>query len=417
MNSVYEQIRAHCARIADQEPVVQALLPEPDREARLRVDADALHTRWPDPATRPPLFGMLAGIKDIFHVSGWVTRAGSAVSPAAFAGPEAEVVTRWKDQGVLILGKTAATEFAFSEPGPTRNPRNPNHTPGGSSSGSAAAVAADYCPLALGTQTIGSISRPAAYCGVVGFKPTYGRVPLTGCVPFAPSVDHAGWFTPDLTTAQTVAAATCPDWQSVSPPARPLIIGYPTGAYLREADPTMPALCERVLAERTAAGHTVRAIDLFPDWPDWVGLHYDLIAAEMAAVHAPWFEAERAHYRAGTRALIERGQAITAQRVAAARAGRAALRQRIEDVMKAESIDGWISPAATGPAPAGLGSTGSPLMNLPWSYTGLPTITWPAGQAPNGLPLGLQWTGRFGADEMVFQHVSAYMMPSVTLPR
>ena len=167
------------ARVAAREPAVLALMAEPARWERLRAAAAELQARYPDPARRPPLYGVLVGVKDIFHVAGLPTTGGSRLPPQVLAGPEAESVARLTAAGALILGKTVSTEFAYFGPGPTRNPRSPAgtpHTPGGSSSGSAAAVAAGLVPLALGTQTIGSIVRPASFCGVVGFKPTYERV-------------------------------------------------------------------------------------------------------------------------------------------------------------------------------------------------------------------------------------------------
>ncbi len=164
------------ALFAEREPEVRAFLPEEGRFDRLRREAAALEARWPDPERRPPLFGVLAGVKDIFHVDGFETGGGSRLPPEVLRGPEAASVTTLRAAGALILGKAVSTEFAYFAPGPTRNPWNPEHTPGGSSSGSAAAVGAGLAPLALGTQTIGSIIRPAAFCGAVGYKPSYERI-------------------------------------------------------------------------------------------------------------------------------------------------------------------------------------------------------------------------------------------------
>ncbi len=152
----------------EREPDVLAFVPEDSRFKRLRREVRTLLAEYPDPAKRPELFGVPVGIKDIFHVDGFVTRAGSEVPAELLQGAEAESVRRLKAAGALIMGKTVTTEFAYFAPGPTRNPYNPAHTPGGSSSGSAAAVGAGLCPLALGTQTVGSITRPAAFSGAVG---------------------------------------------------------------------------------------------------------------------------------------------------------------------------------------------------------------------------------------------------------
>ena len=149
----------------EREPSVLAFVAEHNRFERLQKEAEELLSRFPDPENRPPLFGMLVGVKDNFHVDGFITQAGTRLPIAEIQGSEAKSITDLKNAGALILGKTVTTEFAFFEPGPTRNPYHPEHTPGGSSSGSAAAVGAGLCPLALGTQTIGSVIRPAAYCG------------------------------------------------------------------------------------------------------------------------------------------------------------------------------------------------------------------------------------------------------------
>ncbi|MEZ4582609.1 MAG: amidase, partial [Caldilineaceae bacterium] len=185
-------IEQQCLRIDRVEPHVAALLPEPERKARLLADGRALTAAYPRPDERPPLFGCLLGVKDIIHADGFPTQAGSTIPAENFVGPEAAAVTLLKQAGALVVGKTVTTEFAYFEPGPTRNPHDILHTPGGSSSGSAAAVAAGMCYAAVGTDTGGSIRIPAAYCGVAGLKPTYGRVSLDGIFPLSWSLDHAG---------------------------------------------------------------------------------------------------------------------------------------------------------------------------------------------------------------------------------
>ncbi|MEE9278250.1 MAG: amidase family protein, partial [Dehalococcoidia bacterium] len=193
--SLPELIEEVCARMGAVEPQVRAVLPERGRRERLLREAEALARRYPDPGGRPVLFGALVGVKDIFAVEGFEMRAGSALPPELFAGDEAESVRRLRAAGALVLGKTVNTEFAFSDPGATANPHNPAHTPGGSSSGSAAAVAAGIAALALGSQTVGSVIRPASFCGVVGVKPSYGRIPYDGVLYFSESMDHVGFFT------------------------------------------------------------------------------------------------------------------------------------------------------------------------------------------------------------------------------
>ena len=188
-----------CARLDELEPQLCAFLPESERRTRLRAEARALLARFPDAIERPALFGVPVGIKDLFRVAGFETRAGSCLPPEVFAGAEASIVTRLRQAGALVLGKTTTEEFAYrGTPPPTRNPHNLAHTPGGSSSGSAAAVAAGLCPLALGTQTLRSTIGPAAYCGTVGFKLSHARVPLDGLVLLSASIDSLGLFTLDV---------------------------------------------------------------------------------------------------------------------------------------------------------------------------------------------------------------------------
>lgn len=402
-----EYVEGLCRRVDERDPLIQSFLSEPGRRNRLMKEIEALEGTFRSGGRMPPLFGIPVGIKDLFHVEGFETRAGSRLPPELFGGPEASVVSLLKQQGALIFGKTVATEFAFAEPGPTRNPWNTEHTPGGSSSGSAAAVAAGFVPLALGTQTIGSVARPASFCGVVGYKPTYGRIPIDGCVPFSPAVDHVGFFTADVESVACVAAALVTGWQPVEggEAALPQCIGWVVGAYWEQCDPCMRDLVEARVAGLEEQGVRVVRLDLFPDWSDWVEAHYDLIAAEFAAVHAPWLEAYGELYRPRTLELIEKGQRVSAERLTTVRTWRRVARQRIMDAMQVQGIACWITPSALGGAPAGLDSTGSPLMNLPWSYSGLPSLSVPAGRTETGLPLGIQWVGPYGADEWLVRQL------------
>lgn len=387
------------ARFQEVEPIVEALIPEPDRFARLRREADALLERYPAPESRPPLFGIPVGVKDIFHVKGFTTRAGSQVAPELLQGPEAAVVTALRNAGVLILGKTVTTEFAYFAPGPTRNPHNPAHTPGGSSSGSAAAVAAGLCPLALGTQTIGSIIRPASFCGVVGYKPSYDRVSREGVIPLAPSLDHVGFFTRTVAGTARVAALVCADWQTPVLPSRP-VFAAPAGPYLQRADAATQEWFAQTTDRLSAEGYEVLSLPVFDDIDALEMVHRSLVAAEAAEVHQDWFAAEDHHYRAETAALLTKGAMIPAEMVAAARAGREQLRAQLQEQMDRHGVDLWLAPAAVGPAPAGLERTGNPIMNLPWTYAGLPALTIPAGSVGE-LPLGLQLVGRWYGDEVL----------------
>ena len=252
------------AWIGEREPELQALMPEPDRFSRLRREAAELEARFPEPTSRPPLFGIPVGIKDIFHVDGLPTTGGSKLPPAELAGPEAESVRRLRVAGALILGKTVSTEFAYFGPGSTRNPHDPKRTPGGSSSGSAAAVAAGFCPAALGTQTIGSVSRPASYCGVCGYKPTYERISRAGIIPLSPSLDHVGVFTERVRGIEPVARALAAEWTPVAAAGRP-VLGVPEGSYLEHASAEGLECFDSARERLATAGFEVRAAEAFPD--------------------------------------------------------------------------------------------------------------------------------------------------------
>ncbi|MEJ2750306.1 MAG: amidase, partial [Anaerolineae bacterium] len=367
-------------------------------------DAQRLLEQCPDPTNRPPLFGLPIGVKDIFHVDGFITRAGSQLPPEILQGDEAKSVTILRQAGVLILGKTVTTEFAYFAPGPTRNPHNPAHTPGGSSSGSAAAVAAGLCPFAFGTQTIGSINRPAAFCGVVGFKPSYGRISTTGVIPLSHSLDHVGFFTNDAAGAELMAGFLCQDWRGPVQSARKPVLGIPEGPYLQHAEPEGLAHFRATCDHLTEAGFIVKAIDPMSDFTEIDRQHRRLMAGEAARFHAQWFAQYEALYHPKTVALIRDGQAYSDDDIVIAQIYKTTLRKRLAGLMDQHGLDLWISPSATGPAPKGLDGTGNPIMNLPWTNAGLPTLTIPSGFSQSGLPIGLQLTGRWQDDEALFAH-------------
>ena len=395
-----------CDRIDAIDPLVHAFLPEVDRRTRLRVNAAALQARFPDPASRPPLYGIPIGVKDTFHVNGFPTRAGSQLPPELFVGPEAPCVTMLRAAGALILGKTVTTEFAYFAPGPTRNPHNLDHTPGGSSSGSAAAVAAGFCPLALGTQVIGSTIRPAAFCGIVGFKSTYGRIPRAGLVQGSDAAEHVGYFTQDVAGSALVASLLCSNWRTITTETLP-VLGVPEGPYLAQASTEALEAFEVQLALLQRAGYTVQRVAALGEIETINRRHMRMIMADMAQVHSSWFAQYESLYRPPTAAALREGRNVSAEELAIAHEGRAELRAELEALMARTKIDLWVCPATLGPAPEGIDSTGSPLMNLPWTYAGMPAITVPAGHAANGLPLGLQCVAAAMADEYLLACAAA----------
>jgi len=386
-------------RVSTVEPSVRAFVDGTVSWDRVERNLESLSDRYPDDAVRPPLYGVPVGVKDIFHVDGLPTRAGSDVPADDLRGAQGSAVTALERAGAVVLGKTVTAEFAYFAPGPTRNPHAPEHTPGGSSSGSAAAVAAGLCPLALGTQTIGSVSRPAAFCGVVGVKPSDGRVSIDGVLPVAPSVDHVGYFTQDVTGATLAAGVLYDDWRAGEEPPALETVGVVDGPYLDSATDEGLAQFRSHVDRLDDAGFDVRRVDLFPGIEAVNDRHERLVAAETALSHSELYPTYGDRYAEETRALIEDGREVSVGALADARAGRAEFRRAIHDRMDEHGLDVVVSPAAPGPAPEGIDSTGDPVMNLPWTHAGVPTVTLPASTTAEGLPVGLQCGTRLGDDE------------------
>lgn len=393
---------ATCDRIEREDPQVHAFVAEPGRRPRLMAAAAGLAARSAGSERKPALYGVVAGIKDVIRVDGLPTRAGSRLPSETLAGPQAQAVDRLLAAGALVAGKTVTAEFAVIAPGPTRNPRAPGHTPGGSSSGSAAAVAAGMVPLALGTQTIASVIRPAAFCGVAGFRPTYGRVPAGGVIAYAPSLDTVGWFAPDVDGLTRAAAVLCGDWQPRAVGRMPSL-AIPAGPYLESASALAQEQFSAQVATLRAAGIMVRTVPAPGDFGEIMRALYVITRYELARGHARWHTSHADDYQPQTAAMIREGQAISAGEHAAAVAFQARFAARLSGEMDAREVDAWVTPAATGPAPAGLASTGDPVMSVPWSLAGLPAVSVPAGRA-GPLPLGLQCAGRAGADELLLAH-------------
>ena len=395
--SLADRVSALENRFTAREPSVHAFIPEAGRFERLRREAEALEDRLSNPTTDLSLLGVFVGGKDIFRVDGFATQAGSRLPPAEFEGQEAESVTRLKQEGALIVGKTVTTEFAYFTPGPTRNPHNLEHTPGGSSSGSAAAIAAGMCSLALGTQTIGSIIRPAAFCGVIGFKPTYERIPRAGVIPLSPSLDHVGFFASDMQTAvraSRVLISGFIPWRGHQGP----VLGIPDGPYLACASKEGRRHFDRV-CERLSPQYSIRHVSVMPDFQEVQSRHSIILAAEAARVHAEWFARYPDLYSAKFAELVRRGQRVVDSELDDALRARERFRSVLISSMNQHEIDLWICPSALGAAPRGLESTGDPVMSLPWTQAGLPAINLPAGKNEDGLPLGVQLVAGWNRDE------------------
>lgn len=395
-----DHIHETCERIESLDSTINSFLPEPGRYKRLIKEAEELEKRYPRSVSRPPLYGALVGIKDTLHVDGFSTNAGSLLPASLFKGSEAETVTRLRDAGALILGKTVTTEFAAFEPGPTLNPHNTDYTPGGSSSGSAAAVAANLSSLTIGTQTIGSVNRPASFCGIVGFKPSLGRIPIDGIIHYSKSMDQVGFFTKNMIGVDIVASILCNSWLPNEEKNTP-ILGVPEGPYLTQVPTESMDLFEMQIEKLVGAGFLIKRIPVLKNIKEINRLHTGLVMAELAEEHDEWFERYEPLYRNMTKKVIQKGKKISPQTLENAKQSTLILRKYFQVIMDYNKIDMWISPSALGHAPKGLQSTGDPVMNVPWTHAGMPILTLPAGQASNGLPIGLQCVGSYMKDEQV----------------
>jgi aspartyl-tRNA(Asn)/glutamyl-tRNA(Gln) amidotransferase subunit A len=371
------------------------------RSAATELDREAREGRL-----RGPLHGVPIGIKDIFCTAGLATEAGSKALAGFVPDYDAEAVVRLKRAGAIMLGKLVTTEFAALDPAATRNPWNLEHTPGGSSSGSGAAVAARMCHAAIGSQTVGSTIRPSAYCGIVGLKPAYGRISRYGMVPLAPSLDHVGILARSVTDAAAVLAAMAgadlrdraslavaiDDYinaaaQSVCAPRIALM---PKAFDERATAETRDAVAAAV-ARLAAAGARFEAIEAPPSFADVAENTILELAAEAAEVQRERFTEKKDLYGPKIRELIERGLATPAWEYIRALEVQKRFRREVDQLLT--RFDAILTPATPDVAPAGIGSTGDPSFNVPWTLSGHPVIAIPCALVPSGLPLSIQLTG------------------------
>jgi aspartyl-tRNA(Asn)/glutamyl-tRNA(Gln) amidotransferase subunit A len=371
-----------------------------DREGA-RTEARRLADELRSGIDRGPLHGVPVGIKDIYDVFDWPTAAGSRLWAQSYARADAPVVKRLRQAGAVLVGKTVTTQYASFDPPPTRNPWGLGRTPGGSSSGSAAALACGMCLGALGSQTGGSITRPAAFCGVCGCKPTYGRLPLDGVVPLAESMDHPGPMARcvrDL--ALLLLALDAPDGpenglpaelaQAPSKAAAP-VLGRLRGPFDDLAEPAMRDALDRAVERWGQAGATVVDVALPAAFAEVLPRHRVVMAVEAARFHEPRLRRHPDDYGPNIRSLLEEGLACPAPEYARCKAHQRELTSLMEGCLS--GYEALLTAAARGPAPDAA-TTGDPAFNSPWSYTGLPTVCFPIAFSPDGLPLGAQLIGR-----------------------
>jgi len=399
------ELTQSCLSMIDRfEPQVKAWVPL-DRDGALR-EAVRLEDERRAGRMRGLLHGIPVGIKNIFFTAEMRTTAGHAPMAEFVPDYDAAVVERLKAAGAIILGKTTKTEFALLAPTPTRNPWNLEHTPGGSSSGSGAAVAARMCPAAIGTQTGGSTLRPSAYCGVTGLKPTYGRISAYGMIPLAPSTDHPGIIAravSDLALMlQALAGHDSRDHTSafqpvhdyvkaIEAPVRAPRIVLMGGDFRDKASDEVRATVKGAAERFKAAGAYVEEMEPPPSFAEAQASFLRLLAIEGASGHREALEKRPETFSPKTREFIERGLTMPASDYV--RAKEVQRRMRNESAEIFERFDVILVPTAPTTAPAGLESTGDPIFNNPWSMTGNPAVNLPSGLSESDLPLAIQLVG------------------------
>jgi Asp-tRNA(Asn)/Glu-tRNA(Gln) amidotransferase A subunit family amidase len=356
-----------------------------------------------------PLHGVPVGIKDIFDTGDMPTEFGSPLWVGRTPRRDAAAVAALRAAGAVIMGKTVTTEYAYYQPGKTRNPNDPERTPGGSSSGSAAAVAAFMVPGAVGSQTNGSVIRPASFCGAVGFKPTHGLIPRSGALLLSRTLDHVGVFARNVIDA-ALLAETMIGFDAEDPDTRPTA-RPPLSAVAASAPPLPPRFAfvrtpawEQAESATAAAfgalietlGEVASEVELASSFDRAIELHGIVMAVDMAHNLHRDYEEGREKLSAVLRQLIERGRACSAIDYTRALAAADQLNQILDPIF--DEYDAILTPAAPGEAPLGLGSTGNPVFCTTWTYLGTPAVTLPLLQGENGLPLGVQLVGRRGND-------------------
>ena len=374
-------------RIDALEPTLEAWVTM-DRERALS-DAEALTREAQEGSIRSPVHGIPVGIKDIYFTQGLRTTMGSPIYADHVPEYDAETVTILRDAGAVIPGKTETTEFAAYDPAPTRNPWNTEHTPGGSSSGSAAAVSSGMCPAALGSQTGGSVIRPAAFCGVVGFKPTYDLLSRRGVFPLAWSLDHVGFFTRTVEDAAIMLdiLSGVEHRPNPEPPKLGLLRGY----YEKTAEESVWEGLMDAAVRLEEAGAEVVELQLPRSFECVHPAHRIIFAAEAASVHEEGFRKNPESYKPKMRSQVAAGLLIPSPAYLRAKRIRGVFGMEARDLLG--EADCLLTPSSVTPALRGLESTGDPAFNAPWSFCGFPSITVPCGLTVDGLPLGAQLTG------------------------
>ena len=372
-----------------------------DRKALL-ADAQQKQEELEKGVNVGPLHGVPIGLKDIYYTAGIPTTACSKVYEEFVPEYDATTVTLLKNAGAIMMGKTVTTEFACMDPSPTKNPWNPAHTPGGSSSGSAVAVATRMCPAALGSQTVGSVLRPASYNGVVGFKPTFGRVSRYGVIPVSWSLDHVGWMARSVEDAALLMQV-----MAVADPKEPITVGLPADDFMAglashsapriglirrffydNSDEETRKHTDGIVDQLSRAGATIEEIPL----PDSIDTAMEdqrtIMAVEGAAFHQPMYERQSQDYQPKLREMLRQGLATDGQTYSRALERRQQFTAEMQAL--AGKADVLLTPSTPTPALPDITNTGNTMFQGPWTSCGLPVITIPSGLAASGLPFGIQ---------------------------
>jgi Asp-tRNA(Asn)/Glu-tRNA(Gln) amidotransferase A subunit family amidase len=403
-----ELVQSCLGRIRALEPTVQAWQFLDDEHALAQARAADERKRSGEPVGA--LNGIPVGIKDIIDTADMPTENGTVLHKGRMPRADAAVVAQLRAAGAVIMGKTVTTECAYFTPGKTRNPHNPEHTPGGSSSGSAASVGAHMVPLALGSQTAGSVIRPGAFCGVYAFKPTHGLIPRTGVLQLSRTLDHIGLFARSLDDLALLGEQLVsydegdPDtrpraripFREISgeePPIPPTLAFIKTPHWQRTDPDTKEAYGELI----ESLGDRVEEVELFPSAAEAWDWQRTIMEAEMTANLEALWVAGRDRLSEKLRGLMERGREIRALDYQRALRSLPVVAESFDELFM-ERYDAILTPPALGTAPKGLGATGDPVFCVLWTLLGMPAVTLPLMQGANGLPLGVQLVGRRNFD-------------------
>ena len=378
---------------------------------RVRAQLDQVQSQPRETA----ISGIPFGVKDIFNTSEWVTSYGSKIYKGHQPVSDAAIVSQLRAAGGVVMGKTVTTEFAYFFPGKTRNPKDLGHTPGGSSQGSAAAVADWMIPFALGSQTAASVIRPAAFCGVIGYKASVGQFPLNGVLTLSYSMDSLGFFVRDLKDLQLLRRILL-NQKSISAPVKPRRVGLVATPQWSALDKASQSVIEGVIKNLGAAGVDVGEVEVdgYQDI-DLIKAHKTVMAYEASRARVVELECHSEKLSKQFFELMQEGCLITFGQYQEALAQRDSANQRLMETWL--NYDLLLTPSAPGEAPKGLSSTGDPIFSRAWNLLGGPAITLPAGVGQKNLPLGIQLIGRVACDDYLIAQalwVDQNAFPSTT---